>query len=129
MQYVVKLYSTGVFQNFPSLRVHPSSDGRSGSDRVNLLSKYGLNGFTATSQNFYQQNVKHDLLGSLFLPVYSQDSYVGTSDFKVHLWYHSVCDFCLVGCLQQFPGIRMLSQSLSNVNVLLFCCFNYQYYY
>ena len=106
MQYVVKLYSTGVFQNFPSLRVHPSSDGRSGSDRVNLLSKYGLNGITATSQNFYEQNVKHDLLGSLFLPVYSQDSYVGTSDFKVHLWYHSVCDliFAWFGAYKSFQA-------------------------
>ena len=76
--------------------MHPSSDGRSGSDRVNWLSKYGLNGFTTTTQNFYQHGVKHDLLGSLFLPVYSQDSCVGTSDFKVRISLIILYDFCLV---------------------------------
>lgn len=66
---------------------------------MNWLSKYGVNGFTATSQNFSQLDVQQDLLGSLFLPVYSQDSYISTSDFKVKMisiFHLSVYDLCLV---------------------------------
>jgi len=99
--------------------VNPLSDGRTGSDRVNWLSKHGLSGFPVASKNFRRQNDEYDQHGSVFLPVYSQDSSITTSDFKVpfcSLFISLSCVFHIFFSMG-LADIYQLLQSLSIVNV------------